>query len=183
MAAQRSTPDATALLQSDHEAVKKLFRRYERSKNKMSNSEKQALATQICMELTVHAQIEEEIFYPTLRKALEDTELLDEAMVEHASARQLIAELSAMRPTERLFDAKVKVLGEYVNHHVEEEQNEMFKKARSRKAGLDLKQLGERLAERKAELMADATEAPTLARVRRRTSAQGAQIGSRQSAA
>jgi hemerythrin superfamily protein len=167
MATQRSTPDATALLQKDHEEVKKLFRKYERGRKKMDNSEKRDLAAQICTELTVHAQIEEEIFYPALRRAIEDSDLLDEAMVEHASAKQLIAELEAMRPTDALFDAKVKVLGEYVSHHVEEEEDEIFKKARSRKAKLDLQEMGERIEARKAELLSDPTAPPEKGRSRR----------------
>lgn len=145
-------PDATDLLEADHDAVKKLFRRYERNKDTMETAEKQALAAEICTDLTIHAQIEEEIFYPALREALDDEDLLDEATVEHASAKQLIGELQAMQPGEPMFDAKVKVLGEYVNHHVEEEQKEMFRKARSRKAGLDLAALGEQLASRKEAL-------------------------------
>lgn len=107
---------------------------------------------QICEALTVHAQIEEEIFYPAAREAIDDDDLLDEAEVEHASAKQLIAEIQSMTVEDRLFDAKVTVLGEYINHHVEEEESEMFPEARS--SDLDLKKLGAQLEERKAELMA-----------------------------
>ena len=146
--------DATDLLEADHDAVKKLLRRYERMKDSMEDADKVALATEICMELTVHAQVEEELFYPAVRGAIEDEDLMKEAIVEHASAKQLIAEIQSMTPTDDLYDAKVKVLSEYINHHVEEEQTDMFKKARSRKAGLDLVALGEAITARKEELKA-----------------------------
>ena len=118
------------------------------------DDEKQALADKICLALTVHTQIEEEIYYPATREAIDDDDLLDEAEVEHASAKQLIAEIKAMKAVDRLFDAKVTVLGEYIEHHVEEEESEMFPE--SRDSDLDLKALGEQLAERKQELMAKA---------------------------
>ena len=112
---------------------------------------KKKLATQICTELTKHALAEEEIFYPAVRAAGKDKEdLIDEATVEHASAKDLIAQILEMEPTEDLYDAKVKVLGELIEHHVKEEEEEMFPKAR--KAGLDLAQLGALIAERKAEM-------------------------------
>ncbi len=141
--------DAIKLLKDDHKEVKTYFKQYELLEDE---PEKQALAEKICKALTVHAQIEEEIFYPAAREAIEDDDLLDEAEVEHASAKQLIAEIQAMQASDRLFDAKVTVLGEYIDHHVEEEENEMF--SESRESDLDLKALGVQLAERKAELMA-----------------------------
>jgi hemerythrin superfamily protein len=131
--------------------VKGWFKDYEKLED---DADKQTLAKKICLALTVHAQIEEEIFYPAARTGIDDNDLLDEAEVEHASAKQLIAELQAMNAGDRLFDAKVTVLGEYVNHHVEEEESEMFPKIRD--SDLDLKALGAQLAERKAELMAKA---------------------------
>ena len=106
---------------------------------------------EFCLALSVHARIEEEIFYPALRKAIDDEDLLDEAEVEHASAKQLIAEIESMSADDRLFDAKVKVLGEYVTHHVGEEEHQLFPEARE--SGVDLKDLGSELARRKAELM------------------------------
>jgi iron-sulfur cluster repair protein YtfE (RIC family) len=111
------------------------------------------LARQICMELTVHAQIEEEIFYPAAREALGDEgeDLLNEAKVEHESLKELIAKIEGSGSDDELFDANVKVLGEYVKHHVKEEQNEIFPKCR--KSDMDLKALGEELAERKKQLM------------------------------
>jgi len=143
--------DAIKLLKDDHKQVKTWFKQYEDLED---DAEKQALADKICLALTVHAQIEEEIFYPAARAAIDDDDLLDEAEVEHASAKQLIAEIEAMKAGDRLFDAKVTVLGEYINHHVEEEESEMFPE--SRDSDMDLKALGAQLAERKAELMARA---------------------------
>lgn len=143
--------DAIKLLKDDHREVEGYFKQYEKLED---DAEKQALADQICLALTVHAQIEEEIFYPTAREGIDDDDLLDEAEVEHASAKQLIAEIQAMKSGDRLFDAKVTVLGEYINHHVEEEESEMFPEARD--SDLDLKALGVQLEERKAELMAQA---------------------------
>ena len=140
--------DAIKLLKEDHREVKTWFKQYEKLEDE---TEKQALAQKICAALTVHAKIEEEIFYPALRKNIDDEELLDEAEVEHASAKQLIAEILSMSPQDQLFDAKVKVLGEYVMHHVQEEEQEMFPEARE--SEVDLEALGEKLSKRKAELM------------------------------
>lgn len=142
--------DAIKLLKDDHKQVKTYFKQYEALEDE---AEKRALADTICAELTVHAQIEEEIFYPAVREAIDDDDLLDEAEVEHASAKQLIAEIQAMDVGDRLFDAKVTVLGEYIDHHVEEEETEMFPE--SRDSDLDLKALGAQLAERKAALMSE----------------------------
>ncbi len=147
-ASSQRTPDATALLRADHQAVQKLFDQFEKTR---SEDRKGTLAQQICEELTVHARIEEEIFYPAAREALREQDLLDEATVEHASAKDLIAQIEGASPSDELFDAKVTVLGEYIKHHVKEEQNELFPKLRKTK--LDLKQLGERLQARKMELM------------------------------
>jgi hemerythrin superfamily protein len=141
--------DAIALLKADHQTVQELFDKYEKTR---SEERKGALAEQICHELTVHAQIEEEIFYPAAREALRDEDLVDEATVEHQSAKDLIAQIQGGKPGEELYDAKVKVLGEYIRHHVKEEQNEMFPQVRKTK--LDLRELGERLQARKQELIA-----------------------------
>jgi hemerythrin superfamily protein len=143
--------DAIKLLKDDHKEVKGYFKDYAALED---DAEKQALADKICLALTVHAQIEEEIYYPATREAIDDDDLLDEAEVEHASAKQLIAEIQAMKAGDRLFDAKVTVLGEYIDHHVKEEESEMFPE--SRDSDLDLKATGARLAARKAELMAQA---------------------------
>jgi hypothetical protein len=142
--------NALTLLRADHAAVQELFDKYEKTR---SEERKAELAERICHELTVHAQIEEEIFYPAAREALRKTDLLDEAEVEHASAKDLIAQIEAGSPGDELFDAKVTVLGEYIKHHVKEEQNELFPKVRTTK--LDLQELGAELQARKQELMAE----------------------------
>ena len=144
--------DAIALLSADHAEVERLFGRYEQlAEDDADADERETLARQICGLLTVHAAIEEEIFYPAAREALDEEDLLDEAEVEHASAKDLIAQIEEMDADEDLYDAKVKVLGEYVRHHVQEEENELFAQCRSAK--MDLKALGERLAERKRTLL------------------------------
>lgn len=143
--------DAIKLLKNDHQQVRRWFEEFEKTDDE---AKKQQLATEICRALSVHAQIEEEIFYPAARDADVDEDLLDEANVEHASAKQLIAQIAAMTPSDQLFDATVTVLGEYVKHHVEEEEGELFQECRE--SGMDLKALGEKLAQRKAELMATA---------------------------
>ena len=159
MTTKRAEPDACSLLDTDHKNVKKMFTAYEdlaATKAASAASKKRDLAQQICAELTVHTQIEEEIFYPALREALKETDLLDEAEVEHASAKDLIAQIQDAAEIDEMFDAKVKVLGEYIDHHVKEERNEMFPKARAAK-GLDLVTMRELLATRKEELMAELT--------------------------
>jgi hypothetical protein len=152
-----STPDACSLLDADHRKVKKLFKEYNtltESRSGGTTRQRRELADTICMELTVHAQIEEEIFYPALREALKasDADLLDEAEVEHASAKDLIAQIRDATEVDDKFDAKVIVLGEYIDHHVKEERGEMFVKARAAR-GLDLVALREQLQARKDELM------------------------------
>lgn len=144
--------DAVQLLTADHKEVKGLFTRYQKLVDDDAGAEeRQTLAEQICAMLTVHATIEEEIFYPAARAALEDEDMLDEAEVEHASAKDLIAQIEGMGADDDLYDAKVTVLGEYIDHHVKEEEGEMFPKCK--KADMDLPALGEELAARKAELM------------------------------
>jgi len=156
---KRAAADACSLLDTDHRNVKKLFKEYEeltQSKAASAQQKKRELATQICNELTVHAQIEEEIFYPALREAIKETDLLDEAEVEHGSAKELIAQIESATDVDEKFDAKVIVLGEYIDHHVKEERNEIFVKARAAK-GLDLIAMREQLATRKEELMEELT--------------------------
>lgn len=138
--------DAIQLLTDDHEHVKSLFEQYEELGDRAYVS-KHKLALQICDELTRHTMIEEEIFYPAVRKALKDDDMLDEAVVEHASAKDLIAQIQSMEASDDLFDAKVKVLSEMIEHHVGEEEGEMFPKVR--KAKLDLQELGAAMAARK----------------------------------
>ena len=147
-----SKTDAIALLTSDHQEVKDLFERYEDlAKADSDDEEKKNLAEEICTMLTVHATIEEEIFYPAARDAIDDESLLNEAEVEHQSAKDLIAQIQASDPADALFDAQVKVLGEYVNHHVEEEEGELFPKVRE--ADLDLEGLGAEMSARQEELL------------------------------
>ena len=147
--------DACAFLDADHKAVKKLFLEYEeaaKSKARNADATKEALARKICRELTAHATVEEEIFYPAVRAAINDDDMLNEAEIEHASAKDLIAQIEASDPSDDMFDSKVKVLGEYIDHHVKEERNEMFPEARSAKK-LDLFDLRNKMAARKAELL------------------------------
>jgi hemerythrin superfamily protein len=151
-ASTSATPDAIKLLTADHREVKTLFQQYQGLvDHEAEDDEKQALAQQICQMLTVHAQIEEELFYPAAQESIKEAELVDEANVEHASAKDLIAQLESSDPSDKLFDAKVKVLGEYIDHHVKEEEGEMFPQAR--RAKMDLQALGEQLAQRKQALM------------------------------
>jgi hemerythrin superfamily protein len=142
--------DAVSILRADHRMVDDLFKQYEKSR---SETRKQALVDQICKALTVHTKVEEEIFYPAVRGAQKDQDMMDEADVEHASAKELIAQLEGGKPGDDHYDAKVKVLGEYIRHHVREEQGQMFPKAQ--KSKLDLMQLGSEIETRKAELMGD----------------------------
>jgi hemerythrin-like domain-containing protein len=145
--------DAIALLTADHKKVKALFKDFEKLKEQEdAGDEKAALVERICMELMVHATVEEEIFYPAVRDAINDDDLVDEAEVEHASAKDLIAQLQSAEPGDEQYDARVTVLGEYVDHHVKEEEGEMFPKARKK---VDVAALGAEIADRKAELMAD----------------------------
>lgn len=148
MEGQSAPSDAIALLEQDHREVEAMFEQYEKLDGK---AEKGSLAAKICLALTVHAAIEEELLYPPAHKKIEH-DLVDEAIVEHNGARQLITEIEAMTPREHLYDAKVKVLGEYVKHHVKEERDEMFPQLR--KSNIDLRALGEKLLQRKAELLA-----------------------------
>jgi len=163
-AATKRPKDACDLLDADHKAVKAMFKEYESLSESRSRSttKKRQLADQICRESTVHATIEEEIFYPAARKAIKDDSLMNEATVEHASAKDLIAQIKGMDAGDALFDAKVTVLGEYIDHHVKEERAEMFVKVRSTK--LDLVGLAEQLQTRKQALMARQEE-PAIAPV------------------
>ncbi len=136
--------NAISMLADDHKKVKKLFKDFDKLKEKGDAADKEALVEQICAELTVHAEIEEEVFYPAARDAIDDDDMMNEAEVEHASAKDLIEQLQAMDSSDPTYDAKVTVLGEYVNHHVEEEEKEMFPKVK--KAKLDLEALGEEIA-------------------------------------
>jgi hemerythrin-like domain-containing protein len=157
MPSTRAAKDACDLLDTDHKAVRKMFKEYEEltgSKARGAAQKKKDLAQQICMELTVHAQIEEEIFYPAVREVIKEKDLIAEATVEHQSAKDLISQIQAMGEPDEMLDAKVKVLGEYVEHHMKEEKNEIFPKARAARK-LDLISMREELEARKEELMSE----------------------------
>jgi hemerythrin superfamily protein len=139
---------ALDLLEEDHTQVESLFEEFEQLDNV---EEKKELALKICLSLRVHAQIEEEIFYPAVRDAIENTDRIDEAIVEHAAAKQLITEIEGMDAGDELYDAKVTVLNEQVLHHIEEEEDELFPEVESSK--LDLETLGKKMADRKAALL------------------------------
>jgi hypothetical protein len=158
--AESKTQDAIALLKADHRTVEELFEKFEKASG---DGRKQTLAEQICLELSVHAQIEEEIFYPACEGKVED-DLLKESYVEHDGAKVLIAEILKGGPSDEFYDAKVKVLQEEIEHHVDEEEKRMeglF--AQARKAELDMDALGQQLAARKSELTEQftATGVPT----------------------
>ena len=155
--------DAIALLKQDHRTVEELFAEFEKASG---DGRKQKLAERICLELSVHTRIEEEIFYPACDGKVEE-DLLKESYVEHDGAKLLVAEIMAGGPDDEFYDSKVKVLQEQVEHHVEEEEKRvdgLF--AQARKADLDLDALGEQLADRKQELLtefeADGIPAPEL---------------------
>ncbi|HEY5071849.1 MAG TPA: hemerythrin domain-containing protein [Caulobacteraceae bacterium] len=141
-------PEAIRLLKKDHREVEGMFDEYAQLENE---NEKLALFNKIALALKVHCQIEEEIFYPAERGEIEE-DLLDEALVEHAGAKGLIAQIEGMEPGDELYDAKIKVLGEYITHHVKEEEGDMFRQAK--KADLDLEAIGKRMEARKLELTA-----------------------------
>lgn len=148
-------PDAIDILKKDHDDVDELFKDYalltDGESDGQADGDRRELSTHICGLLAVHAMIEEEIFYPAARQAGIDATLLNEAQVEHASAKDLIAQIGATDVADPLYDAKVTVLGEYVRHHVKEEEQELFPSCR--KGDMDMAALGSRLDKRKAELM------------------------------
>ena len=145
---------AIELLEADHRKVEALFEQYEDAKEG-DDEDKQSIAEQICNELTIHAQVEEEIFYPWLRENLseEDMELVEEAQVEHATAKDLIGQIEDASSPDETYDAKVKVLSEYIKHHVQEEEGEIFEKVSDMREELD--ELGQQMHARKAELRAE----------------------------
>jgi len=148
----KPTPkDAIALLKADHVAVSQMFAEYEKTR---SISKKKTLVAEICTALSVHVQIEEEIFYPAVKAALKNRLLVPEATVEHAGVKDLIAQLRDVDHDGEMYDAKVKVLSEYVKHHVKEEQTEMFPKVKA--SSLDMVALGARMSARRNDLLAEA---------------------------
>lgn len=156
-AAQRKSRSGSALgsaitlLKKDHQELEELFEQYEERTN---NRVKADLARKICSALKVHTQLEEEIFYPAARKATDDKDLLDEALVEHAGAKHLVSEIESMKVGDHLYDAKIRVLGEQIKHHVKEEEEELFPEVEG--SGMDAAAVGKQLADRKAKLLATA---------------------------
>jgi hemerythrin superfamily protein len=153
---RRKHLDAVALLKADHRQVETWFSQFSKSK---SPQKKQQLATQICDALTVHTTIEEEIFYPAFLEATEDKDMHHEAVVEHAGAKELIAQIQSMAPGDDYYDAKVTVLSEMIKHHVKEEEQPGGMFAEAKKSDMDLSALGEQLLARKQELQATAEAA------------------------
>jgi hemerythrin superfamily protein len=150
--AETKSQDAIALLKADHRKVEELFEQFEKARG---DDRKQKLALEICKELTIHTILEEEIFYPACEGKVED-DLLKESVVEHDAAKVMIAEIEAGSPSEEFYDAKVKVLQEEIEHHVQEEEQRskgMF--AQARDSDMDLDALGEQMAARKEQLMAE----------------------------
>jgi len=152
-AASQPQQDAIAALTADHRKVKGLFKQFEQAKEqggRQGATRKSDLVAQICNELKIHAEIEEEIFYPAVRKQIDDNDLMDEALVEHMGAKDLIAQLESMDPNDDLYDAKVTVLSEQIAHHVKEEEEKMFPQAT--KAKVDTARLGVQMEKRRSEL-------------------------------
>jgi len=143
---------ALELLKEDHDRVKKSFKEFEKM-DREDTATMEELVRAVCEDLKVHAALEEEIFYPAVRAAIEDEDIMNEAQVEHDTAKMLIEQLENMGPEDPNFHATFTVLGEYVKHHVKEEEDEMFPQAK--KADLDLEELGEQMRQRKEELMGE----------------------------
>ena len=149
---RQAARNAFDVLEEDHREVEEWFDEYDELKDS-DEGRKGELAEKICLALKVHAQIEEEIFYPRAREATKDDDLLDEAIVEHATVKNMIAEIEEMDVGEELYDAKIRVLGEMVKRHIREEEEELFPELQSAK--MDLDAVGEELAERKEKLMSE----------------------------
>jgi iron-sulfur cluster repair protein YtfE (RIC family) len=146
---------AIEMLKADHDKVKKAFKEFEKLDHEDTEAARQIVET-ICEDLKVHTTLEEELFYPALREAMEDEDLLNEAAVEHETAKMLIEQLENMGPDDPNYRATFTVLGEYVMHHVKEEEGEMFPEAK--KTDLDFESLGERMRKRKEELVGTTEE-------------------------
>jgi len=141
------------LLTEDHRKVEKLFKEYAKAKDSGNNEEKMRIAKEVCGELLIHMEIEEKLFYPHLKQKIDEENMMNEAVVEHAGAKDLIKQLGSMEPSDPMFDAKIKVLSEEIAHHVEEEEEEMFPQATN--SGLNLKALGEQLLHAKNQMRTD----------------------------
>lgn len=148
---KNQTPDAIDLLDADHLAVHALFTAYrELVRTHAPALQRHTLAEEICMDLTIHARLEEELFYPAVREALRADELVDEAEDDHGSQREFIAQILATPPEDPLYDARVAVLGEYVERHVRKEREEVFNRALASR--LDLQSLARAITSRREEL-------------------------------
>jgi hemerythrin superfamily protein len=145
----KTSADAIDMLKQDHDRVEKSFKDFEKTDRQDTEACRRLIGS-VCQELTVHTTLEEEIFYPAVREAIDDEDLMNEAAVEHETARMLIDQLENMGADDPNYFATFNVLGEYVRHHIKEEQGEMFPAAR--KAGLDLQAIGERMRARRDEL-------------------------------
>lgn len=151
---KKQAPDAIDLLDADHLAVHALFASYrELVRTRASALRRRALAEEICMELTIHAKLEEELFYPAVREALNDDEVVDEVADQHGSQREFVAQILATQPQDELYDTKVAVLAEYVQRHVREEREQVFNRVLASRR-LDLRSLGRAITVRKEELRA-----------------------------
>ena len=168
----RKSVSALDLLEADHAAVKKLFKQFATMKKRGEEGGGDEIVQKACKALQIHAQIEEEIFYPALRSAANADDPLDEARVEHNHIKELVESLRDATPGDDLYDARMKVLSEYVEHHVGEEESTLFSKAR--KSGLDLEALGEQMATRKEELGGDDAQAGRPSAGRRQGNAERA---------
>lgn len=150
---KKQAPDAIDLLDADHLAVHALFQSYrELVKNRAPALKRRALAEEICMELTIHARLEEELFYPAVREALQDDDVMDEAEEQHGSQREFVAQILATSAEDELYDARVAVLAEYVERHVRQEREQVFNRMLASR--LDLQSLARSLTVRKEELRA-----------------------------
>lgn len=157
-AANEDASDALELLAADHDRAQRLFDRYTElvSAEPDDDDERARVVGEICLLLTVHAQIEEEFFYPAARRALDEEDLVDEAEVEHDSVRELVEELQAMEPLDERYDERVRLLEESFGHHASEEERELFPQVRG--SGIDLETLGEQMAARREDLLAELGE-------------------------
>jgi len=173
----KDNQDAISLLEADHDKVLELFERFEDIKDGHAVKEKQTIVADACRELTLHTKLEEEVFYPAVRGAVDDDDLMNEALVEHDGAKSLIEDLEGMDAGDEMFNAKFTVLAENVRHHVKEERDEMFPKVRA--TDIDLLALGQKMLARKEQLMKGngAASRPKLAR--RKPRAKGESRASR----
>ena len=171
----KDNQDAISLLEADHDKVLELFERFEDIKDGHAVKEKQTIVADACRELTLHTKLEEEVFYPAVRGAVDDDDLMNEALVEHDGAKSLIEDLEGMDAGDEMFNAKFTVLAENVRHHVKEERDEMFPRVRA--TTIDLKALGQKMLARREQLMKSNGSAAPKARPVRRKSRAGTQSG------